>query len=140
MIKEFEYFQISQAAVLIRENKCLICEMASFPGYWDIPGGRLDKGEYSEAALRREIKEELDLDNFEILGTVDYDIWYTKKAPICAIASLIKNDSDKIIKSEEHLQFQWISEGEIDNYNFLWPNAKRMLEKGFEYYKRIARE
>lgn len=42
--------------------------MARFSGrqqkYWDIPGGRLDKGEYSEAVFRRKIKEELNFVKF----------------------------------------------------------------------------
>jgi len=137
MIKEFEYFQISQAGILIRDSKCLIAEFSNLPGSWDIPGGRLDKGEYSEPAFKREIKEELGLDNFEILGIVDYDIWYTsdKNIPVCGIASLIKNEKDEITLSDEHLKYKWITENEIDDYNFLWPNAKRMLKKGFERYK-----
>ncbi|HRY63459.1 MAG TPA: NUDIX domain-containing protein [Patescibacteria group bacterium] len=69
MPKEFEKFWITQAGVIIKDNKCLILELADKPGYWDIPGGRVDMGEgdNSEAAFRREIKEELDVDNFKRL-------------------------------------------------------------------------
>ena len=143
MIKEFEHFQVSQAGILIREDKCLIASMAGMgQEYWDIPGGRLDKGEHSEPAFRREIKEELGLDNFKILGVVDYDIWYTtnNNTPVCAVTSLISNEKDEITLSDEHLDYKWIMESEIDDYNFLWPSAKRMLKKGFERYKYLKQE
>ncbi|MGQ9643519.1 MAG: NUDIX hydrolase, partial [Ignavibacterium sp.] len=34
-----------------------------FPNKWDIPGGRIEEGETPDIAVRREMKEELGLDN-----------------------------------------------------------------------------
>jgi 8-oxo-dGTP diphosphatase len=39
-------------------------------GFWACPGGGLDPGESSEVALRRELAEELGLDNADIKGPV----------------------------------------------------------------------
>jgi ADP-ribose pyrophosphatase YjhB (NUDIX family) len=134
--KEFERFQISQAAFLVRNEKCLILEPTAWPGLWDLPGGRIYEREEWEDSFRREIKEELDLSNFEILRLVDFDVWYTEKGnPVSVVVYLIKNDTDEITLSAEHTQMLWVEESELDNYNFLWPNAKRMLKKGFAYKK-----
>ncbi|MBU1178410.1 NUDIX hydrolase [Patescibacteria group bacterium] len=142
MPKEFEKFVISQVAVLIRDEKCLILEFSDMPNRWGLPGGRLDVGEVGESAFRREIKEELGLANFENLGVVDYDIWRVPKSrdmgmnvPICGIASLIKNDEDKIELSHEHSQFKWVTGDELEDYDFIWLAAARMLKKGFAYKK-----
>ncbi|NQV13087.1 MAG: NUDIX domain-containing protein [Parcubacteria group bacterium] len=142
MPKEFEKFIISQVAVLIRDEKCLILEFSDMPGRWGLPGGRLDVGEVGEPALRREIEEELGLANFENLGVVDYETWHIPRStdmktgtPLCGIANLIENDEDEIKLSHEHSQLKWATEDELENYDFVWPPAARMLKKGFAYKK-----
>ncbi|MGK3142351.1 nucleoside triphosphatase NudI [Pantoea sp. C2G6] len=49
--------------VIQNEGEYLLCKMASdrgvFPGQWALPGGGMEPGETIEAALRREISEEL---------------------------------------------------------------------------------
>jgi 8-oxo-dGTP pyrophosphatase MutT (NUDIX family) len=110
MNREHERFVIGQKAVFIRDGKCLIGEIPNRPGLWELPGGRLEKSEYRETAFRREIKEELGLDKIEIIGPVDYEIWYNDDGtPFCAIANLIRNDADPVTMSEEHSRFAWIS-------------------------------
>ncbi|POP40912.1 nucleoside triphosphatase NudI [Superficieibacter electus] len=55
--------RIITCPVIQNEGKYLLCKMASdrgvFPGQWALPGGGMEPGETMEAALRREIREEL---------------------------------------------------------------------------------
>ncbi|MDX9893695.1 MAG: NUDIX domain-containing protein [Patescibacteria group bacterium] len=134
MSKAFQTFTISQVAILIRNNKCLILEFADNPGYWGLPGGRIDQGEEWETAFRRELKEELNLVNFEIIDLIDFAAWYTQSGKaVSGVAYLIKNDHDPIKLSREHSQFAWASADELDNYHFIWPQATRMLLKGLTF-------
>ena len=130
-------FYISQKAVLIRDNKCLIMELSKYPGLWELPGGHLDKGETNTESLKRELKEELGFDRYECHGVVDYEIWYhgPDQYPICGIVLLIDNQEDEPKISDEHRQMKWVREEELDNYDFLWPAGKRMIKKGFDKYK-----
>lgn len=140
MSNKFQKFVISQVAVLIRDGKCLVLEIAEYPGRWCLPGGRIDEGELSEEALARELKEEINIGNFKNLGLVSYDIWYPNddiERGVCALVFLIENNDAEIKLSTEHLGYRWISESEVEDINFFWSSAIRMIESGFERYKSI---
>jgi mutator protein MutT len=51
---------------LIENGRVLLClrtkERTWCPGVWDFPGGHVDLGESPEAALQRELREELGID------------------------------------------------------------------------------
>jgi ADP-ribose pyrophosphatase YjhB (NUDIX family) len=53
-----ETFNLRVAAVIVRGGKVLLCTVNEL-GYWFLPGGRVRLGEPSEAALARELAEEL---------------------------------------------------------------------------------
>jgi len=110
---EHEHFVISQKAVLIRNEKCFIGEMNNRKDLWDLPGGRINNNENREEAFRREVREELGINNFEIASVLDYDAWHTKSGfAVCGTASLIETD-EMIDLSDEHISGKWIAENEI---------------------------
>ena len=50
------------AAVIVRDGKVLLCQRRAeqeFPLKWEFPGGKIEPGEETTAALRRELTEEL---------------------------------------------------------------------------------
>ncbi len=132
---------VSQKALLIRDDKCLIIECADKPNVWEFPGGRVDKFENGPEAFKREIKEELGFNNFENLGSFDYEIWYTKKSkkPVCLIAILIKNQKDNIKLSKEHTSLKWITKEEANKYEFASPGIVRIIKNGFKYKKLLEK-
>lgn len=65
------------AAVLVRDGKFLATQRGygEFKDFWEFPGGKMEPGESKEEALKREIREELDLEitvDSELM-TVEYD-------------------------------------------------------------------
>ena len=55
--------QLRVAAIMVRQNQILLVEHRKRgQRYWVLPGGRLEGNETLEAALRRELKEELGFD------------------------------------------------------------------------------
>ena len=135
-IEKFERFIISQKGLLIRNGKALIMEMTKNPGYWDLPGGRIDKQEDGIIAFKREILEETGIDDFANLGVAHYHSWYLSDGlGVCGVINLIYNKESNIDISPEHLSLAWIGEEEIDNYNYFWSEMHTMIKKGFEKYK-----
>ena len=56
-----QLFQIGIKAIIRNdENQILLLKNKD---YWDIPGGRMDQGEDIEAALLRELNEEIGVDH-----------------------------------------------------------------------------
>lgn len=50
------------AALIVKDGKVLICQRTpeqTMPLKWEFPGGKIEPGEAEEAALRRELDEEL---------------------------------------------------------------------------------
>ncbi len=73
------------AAILRRAGKLLICRRK--PGAphelkWEFPGGKVEPGETPEAALARELREELAIEALIGAEITRYEYTYPAKAPI----------------------------------------------------------
>lgn len=56
------FYRAAVAAILQdRSGRVLVCERADCPGSWQFPQGGIESGETLEAALRREVLEEISL-------------------------------------------------------------------------------
>lgn len=143
MTKEMQKFWVSQAAILIRDNKCLLVKSAK-SGLYGLPGGRIDVGENKDIALARELQEELGITEFEKIDLVDYLVFYDLPSGIkldqavCAIINLI-DSSQEIVNQDpnENSEIIWVTESEIDSYKYCWHGLDLSIKKAFVVYNSL---
>lgn len=103
------------AAVIIKDKKILLTQRGygEYKDKWEFPGGKIEKDESKEDAIKREIKEELDasikVDNF--LCKVEYGstAFYLKMNVFCVSLE------DEHIIFKEHESYKWISFDDLDD-------------------------
>lgn len=87
-----------------------------FKGWWEFPGGKIEKGESPQQALKREIKEELntEINVGESVGTVEYDYPSFHLSMECFWCTVIQGDL-QLIEAETA---QWLTKSQI--YDVKW--------------------
>jgi 8-oxo-dGTP pyrophosphatase MutT (NUDIX family) len=110
-------FHLGVKAVLINQDKKILLLERHHPYrgvYWDLPGGRLQRGESQLEALSREVREETGWD--DIRGAHPFMMTLTNiRIPhqesdvglIFSIFILTLSNSFHPILSNEHINFEW---------------------------------
>lgn len=122
------------AAIIHKKGKILATQRAygEHKDGWEFPGGKIEKGETSEAALIREIREELkvDIEPEKLITTVEYDYPTFHLTMHCFLSRII---SGEIILTE-HEAAKWLDKGELDSVDWL-PADVEVVEKLKEVFK-----
>ena len=107
------------AAILMKDNRVLIAQRAygeNLAGKWEFPGGKIERGETPQECLKREIREELDVD-IEVSDFFGDSIYAYHSGTIKLIAFWCKWISgDFTLKV--HSQIAWVNHDELDLYDF----------------------
>lgn len=109
-----------------------------FPNYWECGGGQVHRGRNFETAIMYHMKEEF---NADVVVEYPIGIYEIKigKVVIPGLRFICRlRDERQTINAypEEFTEFKWISEDEIDSYDFV-PGLKDDLKKAMNLYKKI---
>ena len=115
---DMDSHEVAKATIITKDNKVLILKrseyMMEYAEEWDLPGGHLKQSEKMEIGLDREVHEETGLNigpyDHEKIITIDnlhfYLIRYNKHS-----------DQINIQTSDEHTDFAFVSQEELQNFN-----------------------
>lgn len=102
-----------------------------FPNKWDIPGGRIEEGETPDIAVRREMKEELGLDNLNEMNL--FKIYKSENLTDFIFWKRLDLNTDEITLNEGQ-KIQYFSLDEIRKMKLAF-NYNQVIE---EFYKEIV--
>ena len=115
-------------AIIVHEGKILGTQRGygDFAGGWEFPGGKIEPGELPEDAVRRELKEELDLDVKvgELFDIIEYDYPTFHLSMRCFLCTM--GDSEFVLK--EHADARWLDRDTVDEVEWL-PADEGLIKK-----------
>ena len=110
------------AGALIAGNALLVAQRARPPelaGLWELPGGKVAAGETDEAALARELKEELGVD-VTVGSRLGVDVALN---PTTALRAYLVTQTGGTLHPIDHRALSWITVDELDDLD--WVPADR---------------
>ncbi len=136
-IQNKELHRISLTAIIHKDGKFLILQRnfnkKTFPGKWTVPGGKLETDDYInlpkttsdhwyfaiDRALRREIKEETDLEVEELKYLCDMIFIHPDGFPGVILSFYCDYESGDVKLNEENINYAWVSYEEAKGYDLV---------------------
>ena len=106
------------AGIIIKNDKILIARRSSgfLKGKWEFPGGKLEKNESHKDCLKRELKEEFNIDvkvgEFYLMSIYKYDLINIK------LHSYLINEFNGKIQIKDHDKIFWSTKNELNKFEY----------------------
>ena len=127
-----------------KQGKALILQRSAdedvYPEMWELPSGKREFFESSHDSLRREIKEETGLDVKIIQPCSVFEYKIEKPTEIrdsTQINFIVTSESSEVNLSDEHQNFAWISEGEIEQCD-MSDETKKTIRSAFNLHSKVS--
>ena len=122
------------AAIILKDGKVFATRRGygEWKGWWEFPGGKIEEGETPQAALVREIREELDAEISvgDLLEIVEWDYPDFHLTMHCYLCSLLSDS----MHLNEHEAAAWLGRATLHSVKWL-PADEGILDKISEFLK-----
>lgn len=136
-IQNRELHRITSTAIIHKDGKYLIVRRSldkkAFPGKWTVPGGGLEVDDYVnlpktthdhwyfaiEKSLRREIKEEVNLEVGRLNYLLDIAFIRSDGIPAIILSYYCNYKSSEVNLNEENIDYKWVTFEEAKNYDLV---------------------
>lgn len=111
---------VNVVAAIIKDNDKIFATQRGYgdlKGGWEFPGGKVENHETLQEALKREIKEELDveIEVDDFVAKIEYDYPNFHLSMNCFFARIINGK----LKLKEHSNAKWLTSDELDSVDWL---------------------
>lgn len=128
---EHQLFKVTQN-VVIKNSEGLVLILRHTTGNWLLPGGKINSGENSMEGLKREVREETGIENFGINKILDIDSWIENGKGTFVVTFLVDTEDTSDVKlSNEHTEYNWVSQEDLDSYHFWHEDIKKRIKMAF---------
>lgn len=118
--------------LIFHRGRVLMIRTRKWSGKWGIPGGKIERGEGAEEALRREVKEETALDLHDVRFVMIQDCVdsgeFHRPAHFLLLNYTAQSGSEHVVLNEEAEEFRWIDPREALTMDLNTP-TRILLEK-----------
>lgn len=137
-IKDKELHRISSTAIIHKDGKYLITQRSlnkkAFPGKWTVPGGGLETDDYVntppstatghwyfavEKSLRREIKEEVNLEVGKVNYLLDLAFIIPDGTPAIVLSFYADYKSGEVKLDKDNINYAWVTYKEAKIYDLI---------------------
>jgi mutator protein MutT len=125
-------------ALIFRDDCILLVERGKEPlkGYWSLPGGVVEAGETLEQAIRREVREETNLEieivqTLEIFERIMRDADGRPEYHYVLIDYLCRSPSGDPKPADDAARVEWVRRDELPRYR-ITEGTEPVIQKGFE--------
>lgn len=104
-------------------------------GFWEFPGGKIEKNESAEEALIRELKEEIGIQVLKLEKLIQHHHDYTEHSALLEVFVVTRFVG--AAESLEGQEIQWISIDEFPNFRFLEANMEIIEALKKNYFVKV---
>jgi mutator protein MutT len=118
-----QIWSVVVGCLIKNNNKILLLKRGddedSYPGLWELPGGKVEFGESLDQAVKREVREEtgLELNSFQLCGYFQYIINKPDLTKYAVQINFVAETKQLKVAVTEHTDFKFVTIDELDNFN-----------------------